>query len=93
MRFVLSLLLFTVACTSSSLTEEYCQRADTCNVLITSVDECVERLDHALDQLPPSDQDEVKYEVQRCLDRPSCNGFASCARSLGDSSSRVVVEE
>lgn len=71
-----------VACSSASETEEFCQRADSCNLLRGSVEECVEELDEVLDDLPPSQQEEVLYEVQRCLDRPSCGGFEDCVEDL-----------
>jgi hypothetical protein len=75
-------LMSLVACDSSSKTEEFCRRADTCNILNGSVEECVEELDTALGDLPSSQRDELMYEVQQCLDRPSCNGFSSCVGEL-----------
>jgi hypothetical protein len=69
-------------CDSASKTEEFCSRADSCNVLSGSVEECIEDLDVLLDDLPSSDREEVLYEVQKCLDRPSCSGFASCVQDL-----------
>lgn len=74
-------LLF-AACGSASKTEEFCERADSCNILGGSVEECVEELDNALDDLTSSQREEVMFEVQKCLDRPSCDGFASCTRNL-----------
>ena len=71
-----------VGCDSASKTEEFCERADSCNILNNSVEECVEELDTALDQLSPSRREEVLYEVQRCLERPSCGGFRSCVEDL-----------
>lgn len=69
-------------CASSSLTEEFCNRADSCNALVNSVDECIDTLDHTLDKLPSSQRDEVKYEVKMCLERPSCTGFRECISEL-----------
>jgi hypothetical protein len=83
MRHLVTVLLLSLAaCPSPSKTEEFCKRADTCNALVTSVDECVDDLDSYLDQLTPSQRDELLYSVQQCLDRPSCNGFKSCVESL-----------
>ena len=70
------------ACSASAMTEEFCHRADSCNLLSTSVNECIEDLDTALEELPPSQRDEIEHVVQQCLDRPSCSGFASCISSL-----------
>jgi len=69
-------------CTSSSLTEEFCNRADACNALVNSVDECIEDIDSALDKLPSSQRDELKHEVKMCLDHPSCSGFRTCIADL-----------
>lgn len=89
MRLVLSVaILVFSACDSPSKTEEFCTRADSCNALVDSVEECIEDLDAALGQLAPSQRDELLYEVQRCLDRPSCDGFRTCINSL-----RVAGEE
>ena len=74
--------LTAVGCDSSSKTEEFCRRADSCNRLAGSVEECVEELDVLLDDLPPNKRDELMYDVQQCLDRPSCDGFASCIEDL-----------
>lgn len=88
MRLVLGIALFSLAaCTSPSKTEEFCTRADSCNLLEGSVEECIEDLDSVLDQLPPSQRDELLYDVQSCLDRPSCDGFGGCINSL-----RTIVE-
>lgn len=69
-------------CTSSSLTEEYCERADHCNALVNSVDECIDTIDTALDRLSSSQRDELKHEVRECLDHPSCTGFRDCIADL-----------
>jgi hypothetical protein len=82
MRSIVFVLVTLVACDSSSKTEEFCKRADSCNILNGSVDECVEELDVWLADMPPSKRDEVMYDVQLCLDRPSCGGFADCVEDL-----------
>ena len=81
MRLVIIIALL-AGCDSASKTEEFCNRAETCNLLRNSVEECVEDLDAALDDLPESDREELLYEVQECLDRPSCSGFRSCVEAL-----------
>ena len=78
----LIIIVMLAACDSASKTDEFCSRADSCNILQNSVEECVEDLDALLDDLPASDREEVLYEVQECLDRPSCSGFRSCVEDL-----------
>ncbi len=92
MRLAIATVVFlAAACTSPSETEEFCDRAQTCNTLNGSVQECVDDLSTQLDQLPPSQRDELLYSVKQCLDRPSCDGFKSCINDL--SSSRVAGPE
>jgi hypothetical protein len=67
---------------SASKTEEFCERADSCNILKGSVEECVDELDTVLDDLSDAQRDELMYDVQQCLDRPSCGGFSSCVEDL-----------
>lgn len=81
MRFAI-ILMVVVGCDEASKTEEFCNRADSCNILDNSVEECVEDLDALLDDLPASDREEVLFAVQQCLDRPSCSGFRSCVEDL-----------
>ena len=69
-------------CGTQSLSEEYCNRLDSCNRLARSVEECVEDADNALDSLPRNQRDEVEYEFKQCLDRPSCDGFVACVQAL-----------
>lgn len=71
------------ACTDSEL-QQFCERADECNYLGTSVDECIDNLEAQRDRLPPSDRGELDLAVQDCLDHPSCNGFRSCVAEWGD---------
>lgn len=81
-RLALVPLLLALGCSSSSLTSEYCNRLDACNRLRGSVEECVADLDTSLDDLSPHDRDELEYEVQDCLDHPSCGGFTACVSAL-----------
>jgi hypothetical protein len=82
MRHIIWILAL-AACTSKSTTEELCDRMQSCNLLRAgvSVDECVQDLDTALGQLPPTQKDEVEYDLQQCLDHPACSGLASCVQS------------
>jgi hypothetical protein len=70
-------------CASSSVTEEYCNRADSCNILARSVEECIQDSDSTLAALPQNQRDEVEFEIKQCLDRPSCDGFHACVNDLG----------
>jgi hypothetical protein len=72
--FIVSIL---AACTDSKM-KQFCERADECNALNTSVQECVDNLESQRDQLTPSSQGELDLQVQMCLDHPSCDGFRSC---------------
>jgi hypothetical protein len=94
MRFTIALIIVIIAtttgCPSSSLTEEYCNRADSCNILKNSVEECIQDSDAALDKLPKNQRDEVEYEVKQCLDHPSCASFAACVESLSSGSGSGV---
>lgn len=57
---------------------ETCDRGDECNRLPGSHDECIEYFDSCLDNLTPSQRDEWEYQMQQCLDRPSCDGAFDC---------------
>jgi monomeric isocitrate dehydrogenase len=82
-RFIIFLLL-APACTSRSTSEQYCDRAQACNLLKPgiSVEECVQDIDAKINQLPQTQRDELEYQVQQCLNHPACNGFASCVSAL-----------
>jgi hypothetical protein len=82
MRTVLITILCTAIGCSSSTTEKFCDRADSCKILATSVDECVDTLDHALDGLSDADREEVEDALEECLDHPSCSGFSACLASF-----------
>lgn len=79
---MIALLTLTGCFDSSSKTEEFCKRADSCNILSRSVEECVDELDTALDDLTDAQREELMFDVQQCLDRPSCGGFRSCVEDL-----------
>lgn len=71
-------------CSSPGLPEELCNRLDSCNQLSISVDECIQDIDSTLDSASVSVRDEVEYEFNLCLERPSCGGFVSCMVDLVD---------
>ncbi|HLL22302.1 MAG TPA: hypothetical protein VK427_09235 [Kofleriaceae bacterium] len=70
------------SCTVASKTEEYCERAESCNLLRGSVEECIDYIDSELDRLSDTAREELLYSVQQCLDRPSCGGFSGCIEDL-----------
>ena len=84
MRIIICIMIAALAgCPDpASKTEELCERADSCNILNGSVEECVDELDTVLDDLSDARRDELMFDVQQCLDRPSCGGFASCVEDL-----------
>lgn len=85
MRTRIVLIVFAATgCASSTLSEEYCNRLDSCNILARSVEECVQDVDKALDSLPQNQRDEVEYDFKQCLDRPSCDGFHACVNALAN---------
>ena len=83
MRTVIVTILF-AAIGCSSTTERFCERLDSCNILRPgiSVDECVDTLDEALGELPDDFREEAEFELEECLDRPSCSGFSTCIGSF-----------
>ena len=80
---ILVIVSITSACTHESPIEEFCNRAQDCNLLNTSVTECIDGLEHQRDQLSTAAQGELDLSVQMCLDHPSCDGFATCVANLG----------
>lgn len=80
---ILFVVAITSACTDSEL-QQFCERAQDCNYLSGSVEECIENLEAQRDRLPPSDRGELDLAVQDCLDHPSCNGFRSCVAGWSD---------
>ncbi len=81
MRIVLAILLIT-ACSCASTTEDFCNRAESCNILVTNVEKCVEDVDAALDSLPDSYRETAESQLQSCLDNPTCPEFVACLRTL-----------
>ncbi len=71
----------TCACAHDPI-QDACQRADECNALTGSVQECTEDFDSGLNKLPQSDQDEYRQEVTDCLDHASCSAFVTCINDV-----------
>ncbi len=83
-----TLILFIVSITSAACTDstmqQFCARADDCNYLSTSVEECTQDLESKRGMLTPSEQGEFDLQVQQCLDHPSCAGFRDCVDAWGN---------
>lgn len=62
----------------SNTVEDLCYRADECNYLNTSVEECISDRQFCLDQLPESYQADWADMIQECLDRQSCDLAFDC---------------
>jgi hypothetical protein len=73
-----------------STTDDFCNRADSCNFLATSVDECVNTLDAVLNPLPDADREQVERQLQGCIDLPTCSEFSSCVFALRTSSDNAA---
>jgi hypothetical protein len=59
-----------------------CERLDTCNILLGSVEECIQEADTALSMLPQNQRAEVELAVRQCLSHPSCDGLGACLADL-----------
>lgn len=80
---IFAIIIISIAgCSSASLSEEFCERLDSCNAIRGSVEECIDNTDKVLDDLPAHSRDEVEYAFKQCLERPSCNGFTSCVLDI-----------
>ena len=76
------ILTISSACASSDPIEDACKRADDCNALNGSVQECTENYNAALNTYPQTQQDEFRHELEQCLDHPSCGAFVACVNAL-----------
>ncbi len=81
MRTLIFIILTVTSCTSDPIADA-CKRADDCNALNGSIQECTDNYESALNQLPQSQQDEFRHEINDCLDHPSCSAFVSCVNAL-----------
>jgi len=81
MRALLFVIAITSACASDPVADA-CKRADDCNALTGSIQECTENFDSALNQLPQSQQEEYRHAIDDCLTHPSCSAFVSCINAL-----------
>ena len=63
----------------ASIASRFCERGDECNLLSgKSVDECTEDVDAILTDATPSERKEIEFDLEKCLERPTCGGFAEC---------------
>jgi hypothetical protein len=74
--------LLAAACGSTA--EDICERADSCNALNGSVQECVETIENALDQLTSTQAEQAEFEMNKCLENPACGSFISCFNNIID---------
>lgn len=58
--------------------DDLCDRADECNILGTSKDECIEYMDQCTGELTPSQRAEWEHAIEDCLDHPTCGGAVDC---------------
>jgi hypothetical protein len=70
------------ACGEGDVVERLCARADECNFLNTSVTECEEFMNQCTGDLTPSQRAEWEYEIEECLERPTCGGAGDCYLSV-----------
>ncbi|MEO6772719.1 MAG: hypothetical protein ABI467_06815 [Kofleriaceae bacterium] len=78
---ITSIVTGTSGCTADPIADA-CKRADDCNALNGSVEECTENYTSALDTYPASQQDEFRHDLEDCLDHPSCSAFVACVNAL-----------
>jgi hypothetical protein len=74
----ITIVALVAGCGEPGIVEQMCQRADECNALPSSVSECQEYLNRCTEDLLPSQREEWEYEIQQCLDRPTCDGAFDC---------------
>lgn len=65
-----------------ALTEKYCKRLDSCNLLMGSVEECIQDDEAILNAMPKNQREEVELEIKQCLEHPSCDGFNACLDTI-----------
>jgi hypothetical protein len=66
------------AISGSTTAEDLCVRADDCNLLETSVQECIEYMDRCTDDLTPSQRSDWERQIEDCLGYDSCQLMANC---------------
>jgi hypothetical protein len=73
-----SIALFAVGCSTD--TQDFCARLDECNFIKTgnSVEDCVNDMDHGLEDLSSSEQRDAERIMDDCLSFESCAGFTGC---------------
>lgn len=84
-------ILAAVSCSGfGSTVHDACSRAESCNILTGSVQECSEALDKALEQRTRAEADQLEFEMANCPDNPSCGSFATWFRGLGPEGSAAA---
>ena len=87
----LTLFAVTAACTEPAprpnpsmptVSEQVCDRYDTCNLLTGSVDDCVQKLDRELGIFTPNERADVEMAFKGCLALRSCDIYDACARPI-----------
>lgn len=76
------ILTITSGCPSSDPVSDACKRADECNALSGSVQECTDNWTSALNAYPETEQEELRHDLEACLDHPSCSAFVACVNAL-----------
>jgi len=66
----------------ANVTERLCNRANTCNSLSGSVDECIQKIDAVLNLLPKNLRAEYDLAIEGCLAHPSCDGYQECIDTI-----------
>ena len=82
----LALVVFvlTAACAGggsvSATVEEYCNRADDCNLLPlgTSIEDCTQQVDKLLESLTENERADYELGLKGCLALKSCSAFGDC---------------
>lgn len=64
------------------VTTELCNRADSCNTLAGSIEECIQLFDAILTPLPTNLRAEYELAIKDCLAHPSCDGFEDCLNTI-----------
>jgi hypothetical protein len=60
------------------VSERTCERLDSCNDLIGSVEECIEKVDRELDGLTKSERADTELALNGCLALQQCDAFIAC---------------
>ena len=61
-----------------TVSEAFCNRLDSCNILVGSVNDCVQKYDRDLGALTPNERADVEMVLKTCLALRSCDTFVAC---------------